>query len=103
MVHDLPPTVWVCGNGCPVTSRTPGTTPNRFHTCAALGGLTAPLVPQGSVARVRAVVREDYVGSEVVQYDGEGRPIAAIVTERPDGSNDVAVMAPTATVKVTQE
>jgi hypothetical protein len=96
VVHILPPTVWVCAQGCPVRDRTPGTAPNRFHHCAALGGLTAPLVPEGSVARVRAVVREDYVGPEIVQYDGEGRPVTAIVTERPDGSNDVAVMAPTA-------
>lgn len=100
MVHILPPTVWVCANGCPVTDRTPGSVPNRFHACAALGGLTAPLVPEGSGARVRAQVREDYVGSEVVQYDGAGRPITALVTERPDGSNDVAVLAPTAALKV---
>jgi hypothetical protein len=96
MVHILPPTVWVCGNGCPVRDRTPGTVPNRFHTCAALGGLTSPLVPEGSRARVRAVVREDYVGREKVQYDDEGRPVTAIVTDRPDGSNDTTVLAPTA-------
>lgn len=92
----LPPAVWVCGSGCPVTDRTPGTVPNRYHTCAALGGITAPLVPEGSRARVRPVEREDYVGREHVQYNAEGRPVMAVVTERPDGSNDVAVLAPTA-------
>lgn len=96
----LPPTVWVCASGCPAVDRTPGTAANRFHTCPALGGLTSPLVPQGSGARVRAVEREDYVGSEDVQYDwNTGRPVMAIVTERPDGSNDVAVMAPTAYIR----
>lgn len=98
MVHLLnpPPTRWTCSNGCGVFDVTPFGVPNRFHTCSALGGITAPLVAEGSDVRVRAVEREDYVGSEVVQYDENGRPIMAVVTDRPDGSNDVVVMAPTA-------
>jgi len=36
------------------------------------------------------------VGSELVHFDGEGRPVMAVVTERPDGSNDVMVNVPTA-------
>jgi hypothetical protein len=79
---------------------TPAGLPNRFHTCQALAGITAPLVPAGSGVRVRAVEREDYVGREIVQYDGNGRPIMAVVTDRPDGSNDVVVMAPTAALKI---
>jgi len=45
---------------------------------------------------VRSVEREDYVGDQVVQYDDNGRPIMSVITERPDGSYDTAVMAPTA-------
>lgn len=96
----LPPTVWVCANGCPAVDCTPGTVANRFHACLAMGGLTSPLVPEGSRARVIAVEREDYVGQEDVQYDwNTGRAVMAIVTERPDGSNDTAVLAPTAYVR----
>lgn len=91
----LPPVRWVCPN-CPVEAVTPGNTPNRFHECRGLAGITAPMVPAGSRSRVSAVVREDYERDEIVQRDGYGRPIMAVITERPDGSNDVAVLAPTA-------
>jgi hypothetical protein len=92
----LPPTVWVCANGCPVRDRTPGAVPNRFHSCPALGGLTSPLVAEGSQVRVRAVEREDYEGSQLVQKDTNGRPMQSVITDRPDGSNDIVVLAPTA-------
>lgn len=95
----LPPVRWVCPN-CLAEAVTPGDTPNRFHECRGLAGITAPMVPAGSRSRVRAVVREDFVASEIVQYDGYGRPIMSVITERPDGSNDVAVLAPTAVLKV---
>jgi len=91
----LPPVRWVCPN-CPVEAVTPGDVPNRYHECRGLAGITAPMVPAGSRSRVRSVVREDYVGDEIVQYDWWGRPIMAVVTDRPDGSNDVTVLAPTA-------
>jgi hypothetical protein len=55
------------------------------------------MVLEGTRVRVRAVLREDYVGGEDVQYDGEGRPVAAVVTERDDGM-DRAVFAPTVRV-----
>lgn len=55
------------------------------------------MIEQGQDVKVFAVVREDYVGKELVQADEAGRPIMAVVTERPDGSNDCAVLAPTAT------
>lgn len=85
---------WVCPN-CTAQAVTAGA-PNRFHTCPGLGLITAPMVLEGTDCQVRAVVREDYVGGELVQYDVYGRPVMAVVTERPDGSNDVAVLAPTA-------
>ena len=58
-------------------------------------GTAAPLA-----ARLRPRSLEDYVGQEIVQYDANGRPIGAVVTDRPDGSNDVAVLAPTAAMRV---
>jgi hypothetical protein len=57
------------------------------------------MVLEGVRARVRAVLREDYVGGEDVQYDGEGRPVMSVVTERDDGQ-DCTVFAPT--VRVTR-
>lgn len=87
------PVDWECPN-CPATDRTAGET-NRYHPCPGLRGLAAPMVRAGSRARVLAVDREDYAGRELVQRDGDGRPVAAIVTLRPDGSNDTVVLAPT--------
>ena len=67
----------------------------RFHTCLGLNGLTAPMIRAGIKAEIRAVEREDYIGTEDVQTDAAGRPIMAVVTERDDGQ-DVTVFAPTA-------
>jgi len=94
-----PPRQWVCPN-CLAEDSTPWDTPNRFHKCRALAGITAPMVPAGSRSRVRAVEREDYVGREVVTYDGNRRPVMNVTTDRPDGSNDVIVFAPCATVRM---
>jgi hypothetical protein len=56
------------------------------------------MIPAGTDCAVRAVEREDYVGKErYVPMDGEGRPTMAVETIRPDGSNDLAVLAPCAT------
>lgn len=88
---------WRCPN-CTSTAVTHGPAENRFHTCAGLAGLLAPMVLDGVRARVRAVVREDYVGSEDVRYDGAGRPVSAVVTER-EGGQDCVVYAPTAHVR----
>lgn len=90
---------WECPN-CPqvhVTNEPEPHTP--FHSCRGLRGLTAPFIPFGSRAVVEAVEREDYVAGDDVQVDGNGRPVMSIVTRRPDGSNDCAVLAPTATVR----
>jgi hypothetical protein len=59
-----------------------------------MDGLTAPMIPEGSGFKVTAHEREDYIGSEDVQY-ADGRPVMQVVTERPDGT-DVLVYAPTA-------
>lgn len=86
---------WQCPN-CSATEVTHESEPHtRFHACPGLKGLTAPMIPAGTTAKVEAVEREDYVGGELVQADGDGRPVSAVVTTRDDG-NDVAVLAPTA-------
>lgn len=97
--------VWECPNpDCNVTDATNEARPHtRMHQCRGLGGLVAPLVIKAMADRgeavVTPVVREDYVGNEKgLTYDEEGRPIMAVVTEYADGSNDVAMYAPTATV-----
>jgi hypothetical protein len=61
------------------------------------------MVPEGMDCDVRAVEREDYIGKEVVTFDGENRPIMAVETVRGDGSNDVAVYAPCASAELRME
>lgn len=54
------------------------------------------MIRVGVKAKVYAVVRPDYVGSEAgIRYDEDKRPIMSVVTERENG-NDVAVFAPVA-------
>lgn len=93
-------TEWECPN-CTVTDVTDGpVTGVRFHNCAGLGGLSAPLVDKakvGSGVQVTAEVREDYIGNEKgLTYDENGQPIMAVVTEYSDGRNDAAVFLPVA-------
>lgn len=87
---------WHCPN-CGLTSRTVEMRPHtQFHICPRLRGLTAPMLPAGVAAKVTANDREDYVGSELVQTDANGRPIMSITTTR-DNGQDAVVFAPTAT------
>jgi hypothetical protein len=88
---------WTCPN-CTETQVTREARPHTpFHTCRGLRGLSAPMVPAGSDCKVEARERGDWVGRELVQTDGEGRPVMSIVTEYGDGRNDCAVLAPCAT------
>ncbi|HEU4543056.1 MAG TPA: hypothetical protein VFR23_18135 [Jiangellaceae bacterium] len=73
-----------------------------FHSCRGLRGLSAPFIVAGTKAKVEASERDDYVGSEQVQTDGEGRPVMAIVTTRDDGQ-DCAVLAPAATASARED
>jgi hypothetical protein len=94
---------WHCPN-CGHTERTQGgpAVPvgggaARFHRCAKLRGMLAPLLLAGVSAKVEVREREDYVGREAVTLDPErGRPVMSVVTTRDDGQ-DVVVFAPTAT------
>lgn len=89
---------WVCPN-CPTEVET---TPllNRYHACPGMHGLTAPMVPAGTRAKVETKEREDYIGGESV-FLHEGRPIMSVVTTRDDGQ-DVTVFAPTAVARVVE-
>jgi hypothetical protein len=87
---------WVCPN-CDFTDVTyEPEVHSRFHNCRGLRGLSAPMVPAGTKAKVETHEREDYVGKEHVQTDGEGRPVMSIVTTRDEGQ-DCAVLAPVVT------
>ena len=83
---------WACPN-CKRTSVTHEAQPHtRYHPCAGLNGLLAPMIRDGDRVSVTAVEREDYIG------DSNAGRVMAVRTERPDGSNDTAVFAPTASV-----
>jgi hypothetical protein len=88
-------TLWGCPS-CGGRDRTTEPEPHsRMHSCPALAGLTVPMVPAGVVAEHRRIERGDYVGSELVQVDEDGRPWMAVQTVRDDGY-DTTVYAPTA-------
>lgn len=91
---------WYCPN-CRLEDVTQEARPHtRFHACKALRGLTAPMLPAGTRAKVELREREDYVGKEKVQLDPQlGRPVMSVVTTRNDGQ-DTIIFAPTATASV---
>lgn len=98
MIALVPEQRWECPN-CISTHVTREAQPHTpFHPCAGLRGLTAPFVTAGTACRVEAVERGDWVGRDLVQTDGEGRPVMAVVTTRDDGQ-DCAVLAPCATAR----
>jgi hypothetical protein len=84
---------WFCPN-CDVTERTRPLQPgaSRFHTCAGLHMLTAPLVRTGTACKVEAEERADYLAGEVQAMGEDGRPYMAVRTTRDDGE-DLAVNA----------
>jgi hypothetical protein len=86
---------WVCPNCTQVHITREALPHTPFHACRGLKGLTAPFVEEGVKCKVAVNEREDYVGKEHPQYDGEGRPIMNVETTRDDG-NDIAVLAPCA-------
>jgi len=95
----VPEQHWCCPN-CNLKQVTHEAEPHtRFHTCSGLRGLTAPMLPDGMKAKVEAVERQDYIGNDDVQMDGEGRPIMSVVTTRENGQ-DCAVLASCATAGV---
>lgn len=92
-------TRWSCPN-CTATDFTTEARPHtRFHPCKGLRGISAPFVEDGTDCKVEARDRDDYVNGEIVTCDANGRPVMSVVTTRADGSNDVAVFAPLATLR----
>jgi hypothetical protein len=87
-------TRWYCPN-CRLEDTTTEVKPHsRFHACPKLHGLTAPMLPLGTKAKVETREREDYVGQEKVQLTN-GRPVMSVVTTRDEGQ-DAIVFAPVA-------
>lgn len=86
---------WHCPS-CALVDRTErADVHTQMHACPALGGIVIPLCrvsgPDANPdARHVLVLREDYVGRSGAS------PVAAIRTERADGSNDCTVLAPAA-------
>lgn len=90
---------WECPN-CDATDVTQESQPHaRMHSCRGLRGMTVPFVPAGVRAKVVLRDREDYVGKEDVQRDGEGRPVMSAVVTRDDGE-DAVMYAPCATAQL---
>lgn len=82
---------------CPKCNSSALTQDNKIpmHPCRGMAGLMTPLRPEGTKSKVEIVEREDYIGTEDVQVDGEGRPIMSVVTTRDDGQ-DCTIYAPVA-------
>ncbi len=79
---------WSCPN-CDVTDTTrplpPGS--SRFHTCAGLHMLTAPLVRAGVRCKVEAEERADYLNGDHQATGDDGKPYMAVRTTRDDGDD----------------
>lgn len=94
---------------CPDCGRQHVTQEARVHTplhnCTAHALFLTPFVEVHGAELskkdgvLRFTEREDFISSEIVRTDAEGRPQMAIDTVRPDGSYDRAVYAPTAVVE----
>ena len=95
---------WMCPN-CTLTDVThlpADAVASQFHPCPGLKGLTAPMVQEGTRAKVEAVERGDYLNGDMVTRDGDGRPVMAVETTRDEGT-DRAVFAPCATATVRED
>lgn len=70
---------WACPN-CTVTDRTPALPPGstRYHTCAGLHMLTAPLVRAGTRVKVTAEERADYLNGDEQARGDDGKPYMAV-------------------------
>lgn len=104
---------WDCPNCATLQTTFEARPHTRMHACPGFGGLTLPMTEKSRVAehstplvkkaKVTPVVREDYEGGEHgLARDEQGRPIMAAVTEYPDGTNDVAVFAPSVLIEMRQ-
>jgi hypothetical protein len=87
---------WRCPN-CGREKQTQRAGPHTpLHQCPRLRGAWAPFVEAHVNARLELVERGDYVNGDLVQVDGEGRPVMSVVTHR-DNGQDCTIFAPCAT------
>jgi hypothetical protein len=95
---------WHCP-ACGLAERIPALPPNaaRMHVCPRLHMVTAPMVRAGADCKLVADEREDYLGGEVQETGDDGRPYMAVRTVYADGRNDVAVHAPLARARLTED
>lgn len=90
---------WYCPN-CHATATTQRPEVHtEFHICPKLGMMAVPMAEEGLKAKIVAHEREDYIGTEDVQYNADGRPIMSVTVTRDEGE-DCAVYAPTAHARV---
>ena len=89
----LKPQDWYCPN-CLVTERTAPLPPgsSRYHACAGLHGLNAPLIRAGLRVKVEAEERQDYLNGDQQATGEDGKVYMAVRTTREDG-DDVTVFA----------
>lgn len=95
-----PPQEWYCPN-CNVTDVTAPLPPgqSRYHVCAGLHCLNAPLVRAGVRAQVVAEQRQDYLGADHQPAGDDGNVYMAVRTVRDDG-DDVTVFAGVARAEI---
>ena len=91
---------WECPN-CDVTDVTPPLPPgsSRYHTCAGLHMLTAPLVRAGTRCKVTAAEREDYLTGDQQATGDDGKPYMNVRTTY-DDHDDLLVNAGLATAEM---
>ena len=92
---------WNCPN-CDTTDMTAPLPPgsSRFHTCAGLHMLTAPIIRADPHApgltrrcKVEAEERADYLNGETQAMGDDGKAYMAVTTRYADGRNYLAVNA----------
>lgn len=72
---------------------------SAFHHCPALNGILTPMVEDGRDAIHKILLREDYVGEDICSVrDANNRVVSSVTTEFADGSNQLTVYMPCATV-----
>lgn len=90
---------WRCPN-CGREKRTQKAGPHvPLHQCPRLRGAWVPFLEAAVKGRLELVERGDYVGSDTPQTDGEGRPVAQVVTHR-DNGQDCTILAPSINARV---
>jgi hypothetical protein len=89
---------WVCAKDCGSNARTyDDKLPH--HQCKRMAGLMVPLILAGTKAKVERIERGDYVGTDLVQRDADGKVWMSTVVTRDDGQ-DCTAYAPCATATV---